>query len=272
MNATRHQRMFWIVLLLSILWLTGCTVQLQHNLTEREANDMITLFKKNGIEATKLENKEGRVPTWTITVDKGEMQKALRIMRDNNLPRRKEQGFQELYGKAGMIPTASEERAKYLMALSGELSRTFKRVDGVLDARVHLVLPKKQVLKDPTKKAPRPRASVMLIVRANPRPLLRKKQVQAMVSGSIEKLQRSDISVIMIPQRGVAEATGGGDGEALTNVLMVRVARSDSMKLKMMLGLMILGLVIFLGLFVFFFMRAASLKNQLKASRNGSYS
>jgi len=247
---------------------------IQHKLKEREANEIITVLKKNGIEATKLKDESGREVLWTIVIPKSEAQKTLRILQENSLPRRKDKGFNEIYGAAGMIPTATEERAKYLMAISGEMARTLKRIDGVLDARVHIVIPKQKILKNPTDKPPPPRASVLLIIRARPRPLLKKRQVKQLVAGSLESLAQKDISVVMIPRVKVSTSGAskdGGDAEGTTAVMMIRVAKADAMKLKIILGLMILGLVVFLGLFVWFFMRSASLKNRLKSLENNNF-
>lgn len=264
MSNKKRQHFLLFSILISTLFLTACSMEIQHDLNEREANEIVDVLKKHGIEASKMINTSGRVPSYTLIVSKSESLRTIKVLQENNLPRRKEKGFNEIYGKGGMIPTATEERAKYLMALSGELSRTLKRISGVLDARVHLVIPKEKVLKNPDQKQVEPTASVLLVIRSKPRPMLRKTQVQSLIAGSLESLRRERVNVIMIPKQGTA-APESEDNAGTTQVLIVRVAKSDATKLKMLLGAMILGLVIFLGLFVWFFMRTASLKNQLKA-------
>ena len=41
--------------LLALLLVTGCSIDLQHGLTEEDANEIYVLLSKNGINATKAE-------------------------------------------------------------------------------------------------------------------------------------------------------------------------------------------------------------------------
>ena len=49
--------------------------------------------------------------------------------------------LERTFAQASLVPTATEERVRAAQALSGELSRSLERLEGVLDARVHLSLP-----------------------------------------------------------------------------------------------------------------------------------
>ncbi|MCB9638801.1 MAG: hypothetical protein H6728_07540 [Myxococcales bacterium] len=265
----RNERPHALVLLslLLALFVAGCTVPVQHGLSERQANEIIVLFAKNGINATKMADTSGREIKWTIMVDSSNNAKAIRLLQRHNMPFEQEKGFQGVYGTTGMIPTATEEKAKYLMALSGELQNTLRKVDGVLDARVHLVIPKERILKNPNDPKPQPRASVMMIVRMSPAPAITSKDVKELLRGSLEDLSANNINVVFVRQRpdgagDDASATGGADMAAF---LGVRVASSDTTKLKIIVGLLCACILLFLGLFVWSFFRSASLKNQLRA-------
>ena len=61
-------------------------------------------------------------------------------MRENNLPRSEFDTMGNVFAAKGMISSATEEKARMTYALSQELSDTFSRIDGVLTARVHVVL------------------------------------------------------------------------------------------------------------------------------------
>ena len=52
------------------LFLSACTVELQHDLTEDDANDIYVLLQRNGIEAKKLKEEGGNEPKYIISVAK----------------------------------------------------------------------------------------------------------------------------------------------------------------------------------------------------------
>ena len=62
-------------------------------------------------------------------------------MEQKGLPRRAHMGVGEVFKKTGMISSPSEERIRFMDALAQDLAKTISMVDGVVDARVHVVLP-----------------------------------------------------------------------------------------------------------------------------------
>src|SRR4029079_8098004 len=91
--------------------------------------------------------------------------RALELLRAAGLPRGQRTGFAEVYGQPSLVPTATEERARYVEALSGEIERTLETVDGVVSARVHLVLEESDPL-DGKSRVPA-QAAVLLKTRPN---------------------------------------------------------------------------------------------------------
>ncbi len=88
----------------------------------------------------------GEKPLWTISVPKSDAIRAWRLMKSQDLPRAAEKGFADTFGTNSLIPTATEEKALYLDALCNELQKTIETIDGVVKARVHLVLPEAEIL------------------------------------------------------------------------------------------------------------------------------
>lgn len=132
--------------------------------TEREANRIIVELANHGIkQANKVETKESRKVVWTIMVPPADLENARKILVANDLPRPERDGFKGLLSQSGMIPTKSEERAKFIYATTEELARTFETYDGVVAARVHIVLPEK----DPLRREPttRPTASASVLIK-----------------------------------------------------------------------------------------------------------
>lgn len=73
-------------------------------------------------------------------MDEDQLVQSLEILKENNLPRADYENLGKVFSGQGMISSASEEQARMAYAISQELSDTFSRIDGVLTARVHVVL------------------------------------------------------------------------------------------------------------------------------------
>lgn len=274
MSASFRRLQARFFLFVACLFLFGCSAELQEGLTERQANRILTLLKGKGIAAQKSKDPGAKPPyNWKIAgVAQADIPKAIRLLHANNLPAKKVKGFADIYGGGGMkIPTKTEERAKYQMALSGELVNTLKRIQGVIDARVHLVIPEEKILQRPGQVQAKPSASVLIMHRANTRILITIQQIKTLIAGSLESLDASRVNVVIVRQK-MSQAAAGGDSaddssSPTTGILggFVSVAKGDAMTLKIILIVLALLLVVFISLFIWQFMRASSMKNQIDA-------
>lgn len=120
---------------------TACSsrVSLFEGLTQEEGNEIYATLLEAGVPAEKLANKQGTF----ITVPQQMSSEALRILEKKGLPRDKKTSIGEVFKKDSMISSPLEERARYLYALSQEIEQTLMRMDGVISARVHIVLPER---------------------------------------------------------------------------------------------------------------------------------
>ena len=127
-----------LFLLLSLLLLlAGCKVEMYSGLSEDQANQMLSTLLRRGIEAEKqAAGKNG----YTLLVDDDQLVRALQILKENSLPREAFKNLGEVFAGDGMISSTSEVQARMSYALSQELADTLSRIDGVLTARVHVVL------------------------------------------------------------------------------------------------------------------------------------
>ncbi len=139
MNRSNRTLLSLAALPLALLF-AGCDTQttLHANLDERQANLVMAALLDNGIPCTKIPGDEG---AWTVTVAEDRFAKAVNLLEKQGLPRRDYQGLGEVFKKSGMISSPSEERIRFMDALAQDLSRTIASIDGVVDARVHIVLP-----------------------------------------------------------------------------------------------------------------------------------
>ncbi len=122
-----------------LCFLVGCEVVAYSNMSEKDINEMVALLRNNDVDAQKVSQGKG---LWSLNVPDAELARALDTLRANGLPRAQHQGLGSVFKKEGMVSTPTEEQARLLFALSEELSATISGIDGVLDARVHVVLPK----------------------------------------------------------------------------------------------------------------------------------
>jgi type III secretion protein J len=180
------------------LLLSGCLKhELQTGLNEHEAQEIIVLLKRNGLDATRQMVANGKESaTWTVEVLGGNQNLVLawRVLQENGLPRQKVKGLGEVFGASGLIPTAGEEKAKALVGLTGEITRTLNSVDGVVDARVHVVLPDNSPLVDRSQWNPTT-ASVLIKHRGVKLPL-EETEVKTLVAKSVQGLTPEQVAVV----------------------------------------------------------------------------
>jgi type III secretion protein J len=120
--------------------------------------------------------------------------RAWRVLEENGLPRHKDSGLQDVFSNSGMIPTATEEKARLLVGTSGEISRVLKSIAGVVDAHVLVVLPDSSALLDRSERTP-PTASVLIKYRGNDLPLS-EDDVKKLVARAVEGLQPENVAVV----------------------------------------------------------------------------
>lgn len=189
-----------LVLVGWLLGMTGCTTGILHGLDEGSANESLAALERAGIGAEKVADSgggEGGLGSgFALRVSRGDAARALDVLRVRGLPRERRHGFAEVYGQASLIPTASEERARYLEAMAGEIERTLETAEGIISARVHLVL--EEI--DPLALDAKPRTSArgaVLIKAAQGRMPLSETDVQKLVAGSVPGLEQKAVAVVV---------------------------------------------------------------------------
>ncbi|MEI2417098.1 type III secretion inner membrane ring lipoprotein SctJ [Orrella sp. JC864] len=126
-------------LALALLAACGGQVTLISVGTEGEANELLSALLDAGIAARKVPADGGIA----VSVDAGQVARSLDILRAQGLPRERFDGMGQIFRKEGLVSSPLEERARYVYALSQELANTLSQMDGVLAARVHVVLPER---------------------------------------------------------------------------------------------------------------------------------
>ena len=104
---------------------TACRSQIQHGLTEHDANEITTALVSRGFDARKAAEK-GKKPTWAIEVDDEHATDALRVLTELKLPRPPRTTTREIASQTGLIETPSAERLGSSEALEGDIEQRSK--------------------------------------------------------------------------------------------------------------------------------------------------
>lgn len=169
-----------LALLLCLLVLAACSerTDLFSGLSEQDANDVIASLGDYRIETNKRTEKTGIV----LSVSSKDTNRAIRVLDAAGLPRRARTSIGEIFKKEGVISTPLEERARYIYALSQELESTLSQIDGVIVARVHVVLPERIAPGEPVQ----PASAAVFIKHSNRlEPDAVRQRIQMMVASSI---------------------------------------------------------------------------------------
>ena len=173
------------------LLLAGCDKEatLHSGLGERQANLVMAALLDSGISCRKTPGEEG---TWNVLCSEAKFAQAVNLLERQGLPREPRQGIGEVFKKTGMISSPSEERIRFMDALAQDLARTISMIEGVVDARVHVVLPEN----DPFARNALPSsAAVAIRSRWNADITDLVPSVKALVKNAIEGLQYEKIQV-----------------------------------------------------------------------------
>lgn len=196
----------------SVILIAGCQqAALHQTLQEIEADEILVLLQQNGIEAKKEKEVSGQDISWKVTVQEREVARARQILIANNLPRRRELGLSGVYKDKGLIPTPDEQKARFLLALKGEIINSLQKIPGIVDADVVLNVPDQSEFSDPDQAKQRPTASVVVRTRNDEwvAQAVTEGKIQRFVANSVPNLDPNDVAVIVTrSDTGIASISG----------------------------------------------------------------
>ena len=146
-----------------------------------------------GLSASKSPTKDG---VSAVMVEQRDFARAVSLLRQHGHPRKQFQNIGEVFQQSGLVASPMQERARFLWALGQELSSTISQIDGVLTARVQVVLPDNDLMR----REPSP-SSASVFIRFDTHSQASKlvPQIKALVAGSVEGLSYDKVSVILVP-------------------------------------------------------------------------
>lgn len=133
----------WVV---GMVLLTGCSrIDLYTNLSEQQANEVAAVLLAAEIDVDKRLSDS---KAWSVRIDKPDLPRAMDVLETAGVPKAAGLSMVDVFKKDGFISSPLEERARFISATAKELEQTIARMNGVLDARVHLAMPERDPLTD----------------------------------------------------------------------------------------------------------------------------
>lgn len=259
----------WILPLVLLLLVSCSKTELYHNLSEDEVNEILVVLQENNISATKKKEVVQNEVTWTIVLEARDLPRARAILVERNLPRRKQPGIEDIYKEKGLIATADEQKARFLIGMRGNIINALRKNPDVIDADVIINVPEKNEFgsSDADQKK-RPTASLVIKIRptAEAQATLTEARLQRVVASAIPDLDPRDVTVLIsyvggtpssgMPGQPSSVITAGAPTAPLiapskssstVTVAGVEVASESSNRLKIYLGVF-LGLLALLSI------------------------
>jgi type III secretion protein J len=187
--------------------------ELYSKLTEAQANEMIAVLQSAGIEASKTDGGEAG---WTLTASSGDFGRAVEVLHAQGYPREEFQSLGTVFKKEGFVSSPTEERARLVFGMSQELSHTVSEIDGVVQARVHLVIPENQPLSQGVQPSS---ASVFIKYRPGANIDAQVGKVKTLIVNSVEGLKYENVSVATFPAQPLPVMHTSTGGRSLGAVL-----------------------------------------------------
>jgi len=180
-----------------MLLLAACSQEvLLRDLTEPDANEIVAVLSASSIEAKKVTDPKGK--SFSVTVRSNEMPRAISVLKALGLPKAPRPSLNDVFRSTGFAPTPFEEKVRYLYGLAQELERTISLMEGILNTRVHVVIPD-QESKNPDMRQAKASVFVSYDDRYDIEQFVPK--IRKLVSDSIEGLTPDRIEILTIPTR-----------------------------------------------------------------------
>lgn len=129
----------------------------------------------------------------TVLVPKNEVLETRIALATSGLPTGGVVGF-EIFNTTRLGETEADRQLRYQWALQGELTRTIRQMDEIVDARIHIVMPKRSLFVQDS-----PVSTASVLVQLKPGTVLSSGQVRAisnLISTSVEGLTPENVTIV----------------------------------------------------------------------------
>jgi type III secretion protein J len=200
----------WRIMIVVMVGLLAgaCQTELYRGLTQRDANEMTSILLRNGID---VKRESIDATTYKLMVPDDQFARAVDILKRTGYPRESFQSLGDVFKGDGLIVSPYEQRIRMMHAQNQELARTISSIDGVVNTRVHVVVPELDLRGAPQTK---PTASVVVHHRAGVDTGELSTKIRLLVANSLQGLNYRDVSIaFFVASDGILR---GGTGETFS--------------------------------------------------------
>jgi len=193
-----------LLLVASIVFFSACQADLQNNLSQKQADQIIVALQRYGIKSDKKEHVKSREITYSVLTGKGQLNEARRILVTLGLPRERIIGIEDICGNVdALIPSPSIDRCKLQLAVQNEIVKAIHAIDGVVEARVNVNIPESNILSEQDN--PHPTAAVLIKYIADEagRAPFDPKKIKEFVANSVDNLDYNDVTIMSTAARAI---------------------------------------------------------------------
>jgi len=154
---------------------------------------MLAVLIDAGIFAEKRAGTEDMTAIW---VEDSQFTEATALLEARGMPETTFDTISSIFPDEGLVPTPLGERIRYIYALSQELSHTIGQIDGILSARVHVVVPETDILGRNEQSS-----TASVAIRHHPETPIKAAipNIKMLVANSIEGLVYDNVTVVNFP-------------------------------------------------------------------------
>lgn len=157
------------------------------NLSATDSREVIKQLELSGVPFEMTNNNtEIRIPTERVTGTRMQM-------AELGLPSGASVGYEIFDNMDALGATNFMQNVNLVRALEGELGRTIKSIEGIQNARVHLVMPQREMF---TREMQEPTASVYVKMKSGRLAENQVKAVQHLIASAVPKLRPTNISIV----------------------------------------------------------------------------
>jgi type III secretion protein J len=236
-NRCRAVRLMIVVALAGLL--QACDIDLYTNLGEREANAMVAVLLRDGVPASRKLQDNGQL---TVVVDEKRFSEAMSLLDDAGLPGQSFSNMGQVFKSNGLVSSPVQERAQMVYALSEELSHSVSEIDGIISARVHVVLPDNDLLKRVISPS-----SASVLVRYDPATDINQliPQIKTLVANGISGLSYEGVSVTAI--KAAVASNRANAQPRLASFLGLWMLEDNVAQARLMFGILLLSTLALAG-------------------------
>jgi type III secretion protein J len=226
--SSRYRALRLMIVIVLAGLLQACDIDLYTNLSEREANAMVAVLLREGVPASRKVQDDGQLK---VVVDEKRFAEAMKLLDEAGLPGQTFSNMGAVFKSNGLVSSPVQERAQMVFALSEELSHSVSQIDGIISARVHVVLPDNDLLKRVISPS-----SASVLVRYEPETDINQliPQIKTLVANGISGLGYEGVSVTAI--KAAAPAGKMGTQPRLASFLGLWMLEENLPQARLMFG------------------------------------